>query len=220
MSTSANPPNLDRVRVWDPLVRLFHWSLVAAFTIAYLTGDEESAVHEYAGYVVIGLVLFRLVWGFLGTRHARFRDFVYRPSKIVQYAREILAGKPKRYLGHNPLGGVMVLLLLGSLLTTGVTGYLLLGTEVNGDGTVAATPVPGKSASGFITPAYADNDGDDDGEEGAGHDENEGPLKEVHEFFANFTLFLVFLHVAGVILASLQHRENLVRAMFTGRKPV
>lgn len=219
MHISETSPNPNQFMVWDPLVRIFHWSLVTAFTIAYLTGDEESQVHVYAGYTVIGLVLFRLLWGFIGTRHARFKDFIYRPATVFSYAKEVLTGKPKRYLGHNPLAGIMILLLLGSLLTTGITGYLLLGTEAknNQPAATASTPasVPGRSATAIIAPALADSDA---ARKHAEHDEPEGPLKETHEFFANFTLFLVFLHIAGVILSSLRHKENLVRAMITGRK--
>jgi len=207
------------VKVWDPLVRIFHWSLVATFTIAYLTGDEESQIHVYAGYAVIGLVLFRIIWGLIGTRHARFWDFVYRPSAIIQYAREFFIGRPKRYLGHNPLGGAMILLLLASLLTTGVTGYLMLGSDGE-DGIQAEAAAPAPAAARpvgiIIAAAFADDD-DDEGNERS--HEHEGPLGEIHEFFANFTLFLVFLHVGGVLLSSLRHRENLVRAMITGRKP-
>ncbi len=221
MNTPENSSAPDSVKIWDPLVRIFHWSLVAAFTIAYFTGDEESQLHVYSGYVVIGLILFRIVWGLIGPRHARFRDFVYRPSAIIQYARDSFAGQPKRYLGHNPLGGAMILLLLGSLLTTGVTGYLMLGNDGRDERSAAASPAPVAASltTGLIAPAYADDDGDEDDETGGEHDEHEGPLGEIHEFFANFTLFLVFLHVGGVLLSSLRHRENLVRAMITGRKP-
>ncbi len=220
MNTSEPSSAPDSVKVWDPLVRIFHWSLVAAFATAYFTGDEDSPLHVYAGYAVIGLVLFRIVWGLIGTRHARFKDFVFRPSAVIGYAREFLTGQPKRFLGHNPLGGVMILLLLGSLLTTGVTGYLMLASDGKGgaQAEAAATPAPAVTApaGGIIASAYADDDGDQDGK----HGENEGPLEDIHEFFANFTLFLVFLHVGGVLFSSLRHRENLVRAMITGRKPV
>ena len=221
MNTPETSSTPDSVKVWDLLVRIFHWSLVAAFTLAYFTGDEESQVHVYAGYAVIGLVLFRIVWGLIGTRHARFRNFVYRPSAIIQYAREFFAGQPKRFLGHNPLGGAMILLLLGSLLTTGVTGYLMLGNNGQDGRSAAASPAPAVAGltTGLITPAYADDDRDEGDEAGGDYDGNEGPLEDIHEFFANFTLFLIFLHVGGVLLSSLRHRENLVRAMITGRKP-
>ena len=115
--------------MWDPAVRIFHWSLVAAFATAWLTGDEESRRHELAGYAVIGLVSIRIAWGFVGTKYARFRDFVYRPSTVLAYAREMLTGKSKRYLGHNPLGGMMIVALPPSLLAAGVTGLVLQGAE-------------------------------------------------------------------------------------------
>lgn len=212
MNTNETAPVRHQIKVWDPLVRLFHWSLVAAFAIAWLTGDEESRLHEFAGYTVIGLVLFRVLWGFVGTKHARFRDFVRRPSTVLAYARDLLAGKARRYLGHNPLGGVMIIALLLSLLVTGVTGMALLGAK-EGRGplagiaanTVTLTPA-------VISKAVADDDGERE------HEGAESAWGEVHEFFANLTLLLVVLHVAGVIMGSLAHRENLVRAMFTGRK--
>jgi cytochrome b len=205
----------NEVKVWDPLVRIFHWSLVVAFAIVWLTGDEESRLHELAGYAVIGLVLARIVLGFIGTRYARFSDFVYRPSTVLGYAREMLSGKPKHYLGHNPLGGMMVLALLVSLLAAGVTGLALQGAE-QGTGPFASLAAGTTLAMpNVIAKAVADDD-----EDGNGEKENEELWEELHEFFANLTLLLVVLHIAGVIIGSLVHRENLVRAMLTGRKPV
>jgi cytochrome b len=216
MNLPETPSTPASVKVWDPLVRLFHWSLVAAFAIAWLAGDEESRLHELAGYAVIGLVLVRIVWGFVGTRYARFSDFVYRPAAVMGYAREMLGGKPRHYLGHNPLGGVMILALLASLLATGVTGLALQGAE-EGTGPFATLPaVSTPAAPSLISNAVADDDRDEgEGEENEGSEEL---WEELHEFFANLTLLLVALHIGGVIVGSLLHRENLVRAMFTGRK--
>lgn len=216
MSPPETPSTPATVKVWDPLVRLFHWSLVAAFAIAWLTGDEESRLHELAGYAVIGLLLVRIVWGFIGTRYARFSDFVHRPSVVLGYAKEMLIGKPRHYLGHNPLGGVMILALLVSLLATGVTGLALQGAE-EGTGPFASlsTGITVTMPS-VIAKAVAD----DDDEDGNREEENDEIWEELHEFFANLTLLLVALHIAGVIIGSLAHRENLVRAMFTGRKRV
>lgn len=218
MNLPETPSTPASVKVWDPLVRLFHWSLVAAFAIAWLSGDEESRLHELAGYAIIGLVLVRIVWGFVGTRYARFSDFVYRPSAVLGYAREMLIAKPRHYLGHNPLGGMMILALLVSLLAAGVTGLALQGAE-EGTGPFATLPAGTTLAMpSVISSAVADDDGDEGEEE-----ENEGNeeiWEELHEFFANLTLLLVALHIAGVIIGSLVHRENLVRAMFTGRKRV
>jgi len=208
-SFEKNPTS--EVQVWDPVVRIFHWSLVAAFTVAYLSGEDESRLHELIGYVVIGLVLFRIVWGFVGTKYARFNDFVYRPATVMGYAKDFLWGKTKRYLGHNPLGGMMVLALLASLLATGITGYLLQETK---EGSMALTaPASTTNTVSFISNAFAD---DDDNE----HEDGDEFLKEIHELFANFTLLLVIVHVVGVIAGGLMHRENLVWAMITGRKRI
>ena len=214
---SAKPANdTTDVKVWDPLVRIFHWSLVIAFATAYLTGDEKSAVHEWAGYVVLGLIAFRIVWGFIGTRHARFADFIYGPGTVLGYARDVVAGRARRYLGHNPLGGVMILALLISLATTGITGWQLEQTRESEHAVAIGTRAPAQTALLPIAPAHADDD-EDDGHGGKG---GEGTLEEIHEFFANLTVLLVILHIAGVIAGTLLHRENLVRAMFTGRKSV
>jgi cytochrome b len=208
----------NEIRVWDPVVRIFHWSLVAAFTIAWLTGEEEeSRPHELAGYAVIGLVLIRVVWGFVGTQYARFRDFIYRPATVLAYARDMLAGKSKRYLGHNPLGGMMIIALLLSLLAASITGLVLQGAKEGTGPFAAITASTAVTAPAVISRAVAD---DDDKENNGGNGEADETWKELHEFFANLSLLLVALHIAGVMVGSLVHRENLVRAMFTGRKPV
>lgn len=214
---SATPANTaTEVKVWDPLVRIFHWSLVIAFATAYLTGDEESAVHEWAGYVVLGLIAFRVLWGFIGTRHARFTDFVDRPGNVLRYARDFFSGRARRYLGHNPLGGMMVLALLISLAVTGLTGWQMTRSAPAGPTATLHGPAPTTLAALLpIAPAHADDD--DDKHEGNGGGE---ALEEVHEFFANLTVLLVILHITGAIAGGLLHRENLVRAMFTGRKSV
>ena len=185
------------IKVWDPLLRLFHWSLVIAFFTAYLTGDELQTVHLWAGYLITGLLAFRLLWGFIGPRHARFSDFLYSRAEIGTYLRDLAAGRPRRYLGHNPAGAVMVFLLLGSLILTAASGLALEQT----------LPEPtAQSASWFQW---------EDEHEGEGNE----ILEELHEFFANFTLLLVLIHIAGVAVSSRLHHENLVRAMITGRKP-
>ena len=183
----------DTVKVWDPLVRVFHWTLVLAFFIAYLTEDEWLDLHTLAGYTVLALVAFRLLWGLVGSRHARFADFVRRPREVLGYLKQVLTLHPRRYLGHNPAGGLMVVLLLASLLATTGFGLAVYGAE-EGAGPLAAW--------------FA----------GAGEG-TEHLVEELHEFCANFTLFLVAVHVAGVLVESLLHGENLVRAMVTGRKP-
>jgi cytochrome b len=203
----------NEVNVWDPLVRVFHWSLVLAFAITYLTGEGESGWHETIGYVVLGLIGVRVIWGLIGTKHARFSDFVFQPATILGYAKDLVAGKARRYLGHNPLGGAMVLALLASVSATALSGLAVQEPESEAQAAAARLLRAPVAAVGQIIPAaLADDDGD------AGR-ETDGALKEMHEFFANVTLLLIFLHVAGVIVSSRLHRENLVRAMLTGRKP-
>ncbi|HFD81186.1 MAG TPA: cytochrome B [Gammaproteobacteria bacterium] len=201
----------EEVKVWDPLVRIFHWSLVVTFTVAYLSGEEFEQLHIYSGYVIAGLLVFRLLWGFIGTRHARFSDFIYSRQEIVDYLRSLLSAKPRHYLGHNPAGGVMVILLLLSLAFTVGTGLVLDTEPAGGEAVASARHEP--VAGGWL--AWA-GDHDDDEKEGR----EDGMLEEVHEFFANLSLLLVFIHVAGVVVSGWIHRENLVRAMITGRKTV
>jgi len=195
------------IRVWDPLVRIFHWSLVLAFTVAYFTGDEESDLHIYSGYIVGGLIAFRLIWGLVGTRYARFSDFVYSPRIVLGYLKSLLSGTPKHYTGHSPAGGAMVIALLLSLIVVTYSGLKVYAIE-EGAGPLAqqATEIS------FIKSAYADDD-----EHEADEDEEEF-WEEVHEASANFVLFLVILHIVGVMVSGRLHNENLVKAMVTGDK--
>ena len=179
------------VRVWDPFVRIFHWTLVMLFTLAYVTGEEPLSLHVYAGYAVFGLILLRVLWGLMGTTHARFSDFMYRPSRVLAYLKDTLGLRARRYLGHNPAGGAMILLMLASLLLVSVSGFAVYGLE-KGAGPLAML--------------------------GGSPESIEGVFEEVHEFFANLTVLLVAIHIAGVVVESLIHRENLMKAMLTGRK--
>lgn len=203
-------PSDSEVRVWDPLVRLFHWSLVIAFVTAYITGDELEEVHVLAGYFIAGLIVFRLIWGFIGTRHARFSDFVFRPPTVIAYLKDILAFRAKRYIGHNPAGGAMVVALLISLSLATLSGMKLLAVEEN-EGPFAAIQIENISP---VAVAMADEDEDEEHDGG----KEESVWEEVHEFFVNFTLLLVLLHLAGVAVSSFAHGENLPRAMVTGKK--
>jgi len=166
------------VRVWDPLVRVFHWSLVASFAVAWISGDEWDRLHIWAGYAAAALIAFRLVWGLLGPRYARFSQFLRRPGTVAAYLKEILSGRERRYLGHNPAGGAMILLLIVSLAALCLTGWMATLDMFWGEDWV----------------------------------------QNIHAVLANLLLVLVALHIAGVVLASLKHHENLARAMITGRK--
>ena len=166
------------VAVWDPFVRLFHWSIVASFAVAWFSAARWDDLHEWAGYAAAFLVAFRMVWGLVGTRHARFSDFVYSPSSVVSYLRDISVRREARYLGHNPAGGAMILALLTAMSLTAFTGWLETTDEYFGVGWV----------------------------------------QDTHSYAAHGMLALAAIHVGGVALASFRHRENLVRAMITGRK--
>jgi len=200
---------VSKVKVWDLPVRVFHWSLFILFFIAYFTGDEDNLVHIYSGYIICGLIVFRIIWGFVGSRYARFNDFVYSPGAVAGYLKSLLAGKPQHYLGHNPAGGWMVLLLLLSLVLVSWSGLEVYGAEGHGPLAYDATPV--------ISAAYAD---DHDDENGGMESDSEEFWEELHEVLSNFTLFLVIIHIIGVAVSSHQHRENLPRAMVTGYKEV
>ena len=200
------------IKVWDIAVRVFHWSLVVLFFVAYFTGDEEDMLHVYAGYGVLGLVAFRIAWGLIGTKHARFADFIYGPAATLRYVKSVFSDKPLHYLGHNPLGGWMVVALLLSLTGTCWSGLEAYGQKGHG---------PLALESRLVSTALA---GDDEAARRDARGAKEGGGKgdefwgETHEALANFTLVLVFLHVAGVLAASAVHRENLARAMITGYK--
>ncbi|HEY7607658.1 MAG TPA: cytochrome b/b6 domain-containing protein [Alphaproteobacteria bacterium] len=166
------------VAVWDPFVRVFHWSVVALFVLAFVTGDDLEAIHTAAGFAIAGLVALRIAWGFVGSKPARFTSFVRGPRKVAAHLVATIRLRAKRHLGHNPAGGAMVVALLAALAATTASGIALY--------------------AGWFGKAHW--------------------LEEVHEALANLTLVLAAIHVVGVIAASVLHRENLVRAMMTGRK--
>lgn len=169
---------MEKILVWDWPVRIGHWGLVGAFALAWLTSESESwrLVHALSGGTVVGIVSFRLLWGIVGTRHARFAGFVRAPGAVVAYLRGLLARQPVHAAGHNPAGAWAIVALLVFGLLTGASGWLTFN-EVGGE-----------------------------------------MFEELHEGLATAMLAVAGLHVAGVIIGSLAHRENLVRAMFTGRK--
>ncbi len=223
-----NQEKTELIRVWDPVVRIGHWTLVASFFIAYFTEDDLLTLHVWAGYVLGAVVLFRLLWGFVGSRHARFSDFLYSPAKVAAYLRSLRQGPVAHYLGHNPAGGVMIMLLLLFLSVTVYTGLELYAVEEHAGPLAVLDPASGIESGGlFISTAYADRDDDEDDEDEeeeererrSGVDEEaEEFWEDLHELFANLTLMLVILHVSGAVVSSYLHRENLVKAMITGKK--
>ena len=187
------------VRVWDPIVRTFHWLLAAAVLVAWFT-DEPLWMHTWLGYLAGALVLLRIVWGFVGTENARFVNFVRGPRLVFDYLAGLVRFSSERYLGHSPAGGAMIIALLIMILATVGTGMANLAAD-RGEG-----PLSGVIAKVERPPRVP------------GQRRPQLLMKEVHETIANITLALVVLHVLGVALASFAHRENLVSAMITGRK--
>lgn len=198
-ATSQTPT----IGIWDLFVRIFHWTLVVAFAVAYVTEDEAMALHVWAGYLVGGLVLARIVWGFVGPKHARFSDFVCGPFHAWRYLIALIRGRAERHVGHSPAGGVMALMLMTGCLLTVWTGMEQYAAE-EGKGPLA-------HEISIVAPALADGDGD--GGDGGGE-----VWEELHEWIAHITFLTVLFHIAGIVLASIMHKENLARAMITGRK--
>ena len=171
-------------------MRLFHWTLVVAFTVAYLTEDDLLTVHVWAGYLVGGLIVARVIWGFVGPAHARFADFVSTPAEALRYVRDLLLLRAERHLGHSPGGGAMVVVLLVLLAATVVTGLVVYG---------------GDQQAGPLAGMFTKETGEFDG-------------RRARAFWPTSRSRLVIAHVAAVVFASFAHHENLVRAMLTGYK--
>ena len=168
----------DSVKVWDLFVRVFHWLLVILFAVAWYSGGIWDKPHLAAGYFVLALVVARIVWGFVGSRYARFSDFIYGPRAILRYMADMLRMRAPRYLGHNPAGGAMVITLLATLMVLCISGVMM-------------------TTDAFWGVKWVDS---------------------LHAAASTIALVFVGLHVGGVIFASIEHGENLVRAMITGRK--
>jgi cytochrome b len=169
---------IRRILVWDMPTRVFHWLQALSFGAAYLTAFSERLrnYHVALGYILLGLLVFRLLWGFVGTHYAQFRSFLFNPREIFVYLLTMIKGKPAHYLGHNPAGSVSVWLLLGLGIFICVTGVMALQDD----------------ASDLVV--------------------------DMHGISTNIMLGVILLHLIGVLMSSILHRENLVRSMFTGLK--
>ena len=170
---------MQEIKVWDLLVRVLHWALLASVLGAWLTRDGEDPLHIQLGYAALAIVVVRVLWGFVGPRHARFADFIRSPRETTAYLRAVISHREPRHIGHNPLGGWMIIALLATVAGICITGWL------------------------YTTDAYW----------------GVAWVGETHEVLTDVLIVLVALHVAGVIFTSIRQRENLVKAMFTGRKP-
>jgi len=189
-SVVADESAVRRGRIWDAPVRVFHWLLVACFAIAWLSREMPYVdIHAAAGYAMFGLIVFRLCWGFVGSRPARFSSFAFSLQAAIGYLRSSLAGKAPEYLSHNPAGSWSIYLLLTSGAGAVLSGALLLAAE-HGFGPL----------SGSVDTAAAP------------------ALHALHEFIAWAMVALFAAHLAGVAYGSYAHRQNLVGAMISGNK--
>jgi len=175
---SAATPAGRPVLVWDLPVRVFHWLMVLCFAGAWLTAESERwrLLHVTLGYTMGGLVAFRVLWGLIGTRHARFASFVRGPRTVLAYLRSLVRGEPEHHVGHNPAGALAIVAMLGLVVGIVLTGHANFN-DIGGEW-----------------------------------------AEDVHEAAASLMLALVGAHLAGVLASSWVHRENLARAMVTGRK--
>ena len=192
-SSSVAVDKAATVKVWDRFLRFFHWTLVLCFATAFISGEARaSAIHVLVGYVLSVLLVAREYWGFKGSEYARFRAFIYPISEALEYLRSMLKGNPKHYYGHNPAGALMVFTMFGLLAMIFISGLLTLGT-IDFEGPLV-----------FLANRVSD--------------ETSYVFRHLHEFLPPVALGLVALHLLGVLVGSIQHKENLVRAMFTGKK--
>jgi cytochrome b len=204
---------------WDLLVRVGHWLLAVAFVTAWIAGDDYQQVHVYAGYTLAVVLLVRFVWGLIGPRNARFTQFIHGPAAVFRYLRSLLTGEPEAHSGHNPAGGWMVVALLLALTIQVGSGMTLYALE-EGKGPLAGL-IASESPVATVEGPYADShEADEDEHEGRRSEESafEEAVEEVHEFGADLLLVLVALHITGVVVSSMLHRENFVRGMITGRR--
>lgn len=181
----------NKVLVWDLPIRIFHWLLASAFFVAYVSEEDVLTLHVWSGYLIGSLLIFRVLWGMIGNRYARFSNFICGPAAALNYLKDVLGFKAQRYLGHNPAGAWMIIMLLISLSLTTLSGLIVYAADQQ------AGPL-----AGFVTGQYEDL------------------WEESHEFFANLTLFLVIFHILGVLLESFVHGENLIRSMWYGDKHI
>ena len=182
---------MQRTLIWDLPTRLFHWTLAGSFAMAWLTSDSDQwrAIHVFAGYLMLGLVGFRLVWGFAGSHFSRFASFWFGPQEAFDYLRQVTKGHAPRHVGHNPTGSLAIYGLLALSVLVGLTGILTLGADEQQG-----------LAAGWFSYGQA------------------RLLKELHELGATAMLLVVMGHITGVVVESVLHKENLARSMVTGLK--
>ncbi|MFO1081696.1 MAG: cytochrome b/b6 domain-containing protein [Reyranellaceae bacterium] len=185
----------DRIRIWDLPVRLFHWALVVLIAVSYFSGRAGEAwikLHFWSGYAILTLLLFRIVWGFVGSTTARFSDFVRGPAAWLRYLGGLLSGRASVEVGHNPVGGIMVVVLLLAVLAQVSAGLFAADTD---------TGMINGPLANLIADKWVDR------------------LTAFHKFWVNVLLLLIALHVCAALFYLVWKRQNLIRAMVLGSKP-
>jgi len=193
--SAAEDPNFETVRVWDPLIRLFHWALALCVIVAWILGKygpDVMTLHFYFGYAVLGLLAFRLLWGLVGPANVRFASFVYGPVTVLGYLRQMFRRQPTYRLGHNPIGGFFALVLLTVLLVHAVAGLFVDPEDYINVGPLAHLVSDSLNRKALYW----------------------------HNTLSWYVLGLAALHVAAIAFYALWKREDLVRPMITGRKQV
>jgi cytochrome b len=184
----------DKILVWDMPVRLFHWLLVILLVVSYFSGragGDWMNLHFWSGYAILTLLIFRIAWGFVGSTTARFSSFLRGPSAALAHVAHLFGKEAPRDAGHNPLGGAMVVVLILAVLAQAVAGLFTADTDtgmVNGPLALKVADIWVERASAF------------------------------HGFWVRVLIWLAALHVFAVLLYLVWKRQNLIAAMFTGRK--
>ncbi|MBF7072536.1 cytochrome b/b6 domain-containing protein [Glaciecola sp. MH2013] len=181
-----------KIYVWDFPTRIFHWLLVVTFAAQYLTGellDDAMQWHFYGGYVMLGLIIFRLLWGIVGAYYARFSQFIHGPTTTIAYAKSLNKSSYTTYLGHNPLGAYSIIFVMSMLLTQTVSG-LFITDDI------------------FYSGPY----------HSVVSDAVEDIMNMLHSNAVNAVLFFLVLHITAMILYKRLKGQALLKAMVTGRK--
>ena len=207
----ATPLSVKPVSLWDPVVRLTHWAIAVIVLMNAVLTEGGSQIHLWAGWIGMAVLVLRLLWGLIGPAEARFSAFPPNPRAVISHMADLVAGRPRDYSSHNPAGAAMAYALWATLAALMISGLVITGgaTPMQVDDQRAAV------AAGDWSVLVTD---DDDGGETAARPLKKA-AKEVHEIAGNLILFLVALHIAGIVVESRALRRNLVKTMLLGETP-
>jgi cytochrome b len=191
--TNTSTASGNELYVWDKVVRYHHWSLVIVTSLLILSAEfGDESMHIFFGYLLILLISIRIVWGFSGTKHALFKDFIYPMKDISGYLRSLFSKQPIHYTGHNPAGGLMVVIVIGVLVVLGLSGLVMQAViEFEGAFVDILLNLPDATAI---------------------------KVQQAHHLLADVLISLIVVHISGVVASSWLHRENLIAAMIRGYK--